>query len=429
MKKKIVFVGLVFMTVLFLAYGSIQAAEENLYENLKTFTDAMSLVQAEYVKEVKAKDLIYGALEGMLSSLDPHSQFLDPETYKEIQVETKGKFGGIGIVITLKDHYLTVISPFEGTPAYRLGIKANDRIVKISGESTKGISLSEAAKKLRGPKGTQVTISIMREGAPKLLDFTITRDIIKIKSVKNVQIADENIGYVRLTEFQERTAADLEKALLKLKEQNIKALILDVRNNAGGLFDQAIEVADKFLPKKKMIVYIQGRDKNKIRKYFAREDPIFPDIPLAVLINGGSASASEIVAAAIQEWKSGVVLGEESFGKGSVQTIIPLQDGAALRLTTAKYFTPKGVCIQDVKVQPDIVVEISDEDQINLMRQAELSKEERNKLRKEGKLTEDVQLARAIDLLKAMEVYQIKLKSEEEEEATAEEDAVAPLRK
>ena len=421
MKKKIVFAGLILTTLWFLAYGPIQAAEENLYENLKIFTDAMSLVQAEYVKEVNAKDLIYGALKGMLSSLDSHSQFLDPETYKEIQVETKGKFGGIGIVITLKDNYLTVISPFEGTPAYRLGIKANDRIVKINGEGTKGITLSEAAKKLRGPKGTEVNVTIMREGAPELLDFTITRDIIKIESVKNVQVVDENIGYVRLAEFQERTDRDMKKALVKLKEQNIKALILDVRNNAGGLFDQAVEVADEFLPKKKMIVSIQGRDKNKTRKYFAREDPIFPDIPMVVLINGGSASASEIVAAAIQEWKIGVVLGEESFGKGSVQTIIPLKDGSALRLTTAKHFTPGGVCIQETKVQPDIVVEISDEDQINLMRQAELSKEERKKLRKEGKLTEDTQISRAIDLLKAMEVYQEKLKSEEE----AEEDAAA----
>ncbi len=412
MKKKIIVWSLVAILGFFVQ-GQIQA-EENLYENLKVFTDAMSLIQAEYVKEVPARDLIYGALKGMLASLDPHSQFLDPEAYKEVQVETKGKFGGVGIVITIKDDYLTVISPFEGTPAYKLGIKANDRIVKINGESTKGVTLSEAAQKLRGPKGTEVTITVMREGAPKLLDFNITRDIIKIESVRNVHVEADGIGYIRLSEFQEGTSRDLEKALLTLKEQNIKALILDVRNNPGGLFDEAVEVADKFLPKGKMVVYIQGRDKNVIRKYFTREDPILLDLPLVILINGGSASASEIVTAAVQDWKSGVILGEESFGKGSVQTIIPLKDGSALRLTTAKYFTPGGICIQDQKIQPDIVVKISEEDQVKLMQQAELSKDEREKLRKEGKLAEDTQLSRAIDLLKAMEVYQEKLKSEKE---------------
>jgi len=413
MAKKIILWGTVCLIVGFIAYLPIQAAEGNLYENLKIFTDAMSLVQMEYVKDVNAKDLIYGALKGMLSSLDSHSQFLDPETYKETQVETKGKFGGLGIVISIKDSHLTVISPLEGTPAYRSGIKANDVIVKINGETTKDITLTDAVKKLRGPKGTQVTITIMREGEPKLLDVTITRDIIKIESVKNVEVLENKIGYIRLVEFQEKTGRDLEKALLKLSDEGIQALILDVRNNPGGLLNEAAEVSDKFLPKGRMIVYTQGRDKEDVIKYLSRKDPVYPGLPMVILVNGGSASASEIVAAAIQEWNCGVILGTETFGKGSVQSILPLRDGSALRLTTAKYFTPKGISIQDTKVQPDIVVEISEEDELSLMRQSEMSKEDREKLKEEKKLVDDIQLERAKDLLKAMEVYQQKLKGEE----------------
>lgn len=420
MRKKIILWVLIFVVGGFLSFETIKAAEENLYEKLKIFTDAMTLVKNEYIREVKAQELIYGALQGMLSSLDSHSQFLDPETYKEMEVETKGKFGGLGIVISIKDGQLTVISPIEGTPAYRSGIKANDRIVKINGESTKDITLTEAVKKLRGEKGTQVTITIMREGEAKLLDFTLTRDIIKIESVKNVQVLEDKIGYVRLVEFQEKTGEDLEKGLLKLKEQDIKALILDMRNNPGGLLDEAVEVAGKFLPKGRMIVYIQGREKTDVIKYFSQGEPIFSDLPMVILINGGSASASEIVAAAIQEWKVGVLLGTETFGKGSVQSILPLRDGSALRLTTAKYFTPHGVSIQDVKVKPDIVIEITEEDEVNLMRQSEITPEEREKLQKEGKLVKDIQLERAKDLLKAMEVYQEKLKSKEEEPALTE---------
>lgn len=414
MKKRIILGILILSMAGFLMYQPIQAAEENLYENLKIFTDAMALVKFEYVKNVNAKDLIYGALKGMLSSLDSHSQFLDPDTYKEMQVETKGKFGGLGIVISLKDNHLTIISPLEGTPAYRSGIKANDWIVKINGETTKDITLTEAVKKLRGPKGTQVTITIMREGEAKLLDFTITRDIIKIESVKNVQVLEDKIGYVRLAEFQEKTGEALKKALLKLKDEDIKALILDLRNNPGGLLNEAVKAADKLLPKGKLIVYTQGRDKEDIIKYFSREEPIFSNLPMVILINGGSASASEIVAAAVQEWNGGVLLGTESFGKGSVQSILPLRDGSALRLTTAKYLTPQGVSIQDVKVKPDILVEISEEDELGLMRQAELGQEEREKLQKEDQWAKDIQLERAKDLLKAMEVYQQKLQREEE---------------
>ena len=414
MNKKIILGVLILSMAGFLMYQPIHAAEENLYENLKIFTDAMALVKVEYVKGVNAKDLIYGALKGMLSSLDSHSQFLDPDTYKEMQVETKGKFGGLGIVISLKDNHLTIISPLEGTPAYRSGVKANDWIVKINGETTKDITLTEAVKKLRGPKGTEVTITIMREGEAKLLDFTITRDIIKIESVKNAQVLEDKIGYVRLVEFQEKTGEALEKALLKLKDEDIKALILDLRNNPGGLLNEAAKVADKLLPKGKLIVYTQGRDKEDIIKYFSREEPIFSNLPMVILINGGSASASEIVAAAVQEWNSGVLLGTESFGKGSVQSILPLRDGSALRLTTAKYLTPQGVSIQDVKVKPDILVKIPEEDELGLMRQAELGREEREKLQKEGQWAEDIQLERAKDLLKAMEVYQQKLQREEE---------------
>jgi carboxyl-terminal processing protease len=327
------------------------------YENLKIFADTLTLVQKNYVEEVDAKELIYGAIRGMLSSLDPHSSFMTPEDFKEMQVETKGSFGGVGIEITMRDKALTVVSPIEDTPAFKAGIKSKDLIVKIDGEPTKDMTIMEAVKMMRGKVGEKVVLSIFREGEPKLLDFPIIRAVIKIKSVKHKPL-DENYGYVRVSQFQERTTPDLKAALkkLKTKDGNFKGLILDLRNNPGGLLDQAVKVTDLFL-KEGLIVYTDGRLESQKMRFTAKESGTEPDYPIVVLVNAGSASASEIVAGALQDTGRALILGTKSFGKGSVQTILPLEDGSGVRITTARYYTPKGRSIQAEGIEPDLVVQ------------------------------------------------------------------------
>lgn len=329
--------------------------KEAIYEKLRLFTEVMEIVQREYVEEVKFEDLIIGAIQGMLQSLDPHSSYLTPEMFKELQVETKGSFGGLGIEIGIRDGVLTVISPIEDTPAWKAGIKAGDKIVKINGEPTKGLSLMECVKRLRGPKGTKVTITIVREGFTEPKDFTIVRDIIKIKSVKAKRLEDGFV-YLRIVQFQERTAEDFKKALEKFgQEGEIQGIVLDLRNNPGGLLNQAVEVADLFL-EEGVIVGVKGRGEEKM-EFRAKEEGTLPPWPIVVLVNHGSASASEIVAGALQDYNRAVIMGKKTFGKGSVQTIIPLEDGSGLRLTTARYFTPKGRSIQDKGIFPDIPLE------------------------------------------------------------------------
>lgn len=337
--------------------GSSAAKEDDIpYENIKKFTDALSLVQKYYVEPVDSKKLIYGSIKGMLSDLDPHSSFMPPEMFKEMQVETHGSFGGLGIEITIRDGVLTVVSPIEDTPAYNAGIKAGDRILKINDELSKNMTLMEAVRKMRGPKGTKITISIMREGLSELKEVEIVRDIIKIVSVKDKTLAD-GIGYIRLTQFQERTAADMIKKINALKKNGaLKGLVLDLRNNPGGLLNQAVRVSDYFL-KSGLIVYTDGRRKDQNMKYYAHDDGTEGVYPIVVLVNGGSASASEIVSGALQDHKRAVIMGTPSFGKGSVQTIIPLDDGAAIRLTTSLYYTPNGRSIQAKGIKPDIIVE------------------------------------------------------------------------
>lgn len=338
--------------------GNNSAAKEDdiPYENIKKFTDALSLVQKYYVEPVDSKKLIYGSIKGMLSDLDPHSSFMPPEMFKEMQVETQGSFGGLGIEITIRDGVLTVVSPIEDTPAFKAGIKAGDRILKINDELSKNMTLMEAVHKMRGPKGTKITLWIMRKGLSELKKVEITRDIIKIASVKSKILAD-GIGYIRLTQFQERTAADMIEKIDELKKNgSLKGLVLDLRNNPGGLLNQAVQVSDYFL-KSGLIVYTDGRLKNQNMKYYAHDDGTEGDYPMVVLVNGGSASASEIVSGALQDHKRAVIMGTTSFGKGSVQTIIPLDDGAAIRLTTALYYTPNGRSIQAKGIVPDIVVE------------------------------------------------------------------------
>jgi carboxyl-terminal processing protease len=348
----VVMLALVFGVVIGKGWEHTGHATET-YEELKTFSEVLTQVQKNYVEETKVKDLVQGAIRGMLSTLDPHSAYMTPEMYKEMQVETKGEFGGVGIQIGVKENRLAVIAPIEGTPAYRAGIKAGDYIIKVNEEPTKDLTLMDAVQKMRGPKGTKVSLTIQRDGTVDPLQFTLVRDTIKIESVK-AKVLD-NIGYIRLTQFQESTGRDLGKALKQFKEQKIQSTILDLRNNPGGLLTAAVEVSEQFLSNGKLVVYTKGRESKK-DEWFAKGRDQMDDSPMIVLVNEGSASASEIVAGALQDYGRAVIVGTTSFGKGSVQTILPLGDGSGLRLTTAKYYTPKGRSIQSTGITPDIVV-------------------------------------------------------------------------
>jgi carboxyl-terminal processing protease len=326
------------------------------YENLQIFTNILAIVQKNYVEDVTTEQLVEGAINGMLTSLDPHSAYLTPDLYKELQVDTKGSFGGLGIEITVRNGVLTVVSPIEDTPAYRAGVKAGDQVIKIDGEFTKDMTLVEAVKKMRGPKGSKVVISIKREGVNSLFDVSLLREVIKIQSVKSKWL-DKGYGYIRLTQFQERSANDVERALEGWsREGAIEGIVLDLRNDPGGLLTQAVKVSDLFLDSG-MIVYTDGRLENQKQKYFARRPGSYTDFPMVVIVNGGTASASEIVAGALQDHKRAVILGTTTFGKGSVQTILPLDDNSALRLTTARYYTPSGRSIQATGIVPDIVMD------------------------------------------------------------------------
>lgn len=373
MNKKIKVLVSFFFVVMFIfgfllgAYGkrtTVNPNDKTYYEYLRTFSDVIELVKKNYVEEVNDKEIIYSAIKGMLESLDPHSSFLPPEMYKEMQTDTKGEFGGIGIEISIKDGFPIVITPIEDTPAFKEGIKAGDHIVKIDNKPTKNMNLMDVVKMIRGQKGKPVTLTIVREGVPGMKDYTVVRDIIQVKSVK-FKMLDNDYGYIRIVQFQEKTSRDLDNAFKELEKMNkdkeLKGLILDLRNDPGGLLEQAVEVSDKFLSDG-VIVSIEGRgekgkQENNKMKFFAEKKSGDYLNPLVVLINEGSASASEIVAGALQDYKRAIIVGAKSFGKGSVQTIIPLGDGSAVRLTTAKYYTPKGRSIQGEGVAPDIAVE------------------------------------------------------------------------
>ncbi len=324
------------------------------YEELKTFSEVLSQIQKHYVDETKPKDLVQGAIRGMLATLDPHSAYMTPEMYKEMQVETKGEFGGVGIQIGVKENRLAVIAPIEGTPAHRAGIKSGDYITKVNDEPTKDLTLMDAVQKMRGPKGTKVNLTVQRDGVQDPLLFTLVRDIIKIESVKS-KVIDNTIGYVRLTQFQEATGRDLSRILKQFREQKLQSTILDLRNNPGGLLTASVDVSEQFVGSGKLIVYTKSREGKK-DEWFSKTKEQLEDYPMIVLVNEGSASASEIVAGALQDYGRAVVVGATTFGKGSVQTILPLGDGSGLRLTTAKYYTPKGRSIQSTGITPDIVV-------------------------------------------------------------------------
>lgn len=377
---------------------NVNAGEQSSYTHIKTFAESLSLVKKNYVEDVDEKELVYGAIKGMLNSLDPHSSFMPPEAFKEMQIDTKGEFGGLGIQIGMKDKLLTVIAPIEDTPADKAGVKAGDIIIKIDGESTKDISLHDAVSKLRGPKGTKVTITIVREDMEKPLDITIRRDIIVLKSTK-FRVIDNEIGYVKLTQFQERSSDDLVNALKELSEKGIKALVLDLRNNPGGLLKGAVDVTSQFLPAGKLVVYIKGKEGDKHE--FNTDNGNYFDYPMVVLVNGGSASASEIVAGALQDWGKAVVLGTQTFGKGSVQTVIPLSDGSALRLTTARYYTPKGRSIQTTGITPDIVVKLETKNGTKthpVYREKDLEKHLENDTSKETEKKQDTTIEQEPDI-------------------------------
>jgi carboxyl-terminal processing protease len=401
-KKAVLITGVLLLLTLSLGGTSASKSTDTgaTYENLKLFTEVLSIVQSQYVDEVPPKDLVYSAIRGTLRGLDPHSSFLDPEMYREMQVETSGTFGGLGIEITLKDDVLTVVSPIDGTPAHRAGLHSGDRIVKIEGISTKDLSLADAVKRMRGKPGTKVTISILREGWTEPRDFTITREQIHVQSVRS-QNLEPGIGYIRLRQFQEQTPGDLEAVLEKFtRNGKLQGLVLDLRNDPGGLLTAAVEVTEKFLEDGKLIVYTEGRVRNQSMRFTAHSKKAYLEFPIVVLVNQGSASASEIVAGALQDWGRGIVLGTQTFGKGSVQTIIPLSDGSGLRLTTAKYFTPKGRSIHGKGIAPDIVVEPP-----KVVASAQVTETKPVAMPSpEEELKKDVQVQRAVDILKAMRI-------------------------
>jgi len=376
-----------------------ESAKEDIYRKLDLFGEVLAVIQNKYVEELSPKDVIYGAISGLLFSLDSYSQFLDPDEYRELLVETEGKFGGLGIEITIKEGLLTIVSPIEDTPAWRAGLKAGDIIVKIDGKLTKGITLNEAVKKLRGNPGTKVTLTVLREKDRKIEDVTVTRGIIKIKDIKRALILEDGVGYIRLTEFRENTAKDLDKALKKLNKQGMRALILDLRNNPGGLLHSAVEVASRFLEDEKLIVYTKPRSGKRIEYKSLSADVKYLNIPMVVMINRGSASGSEIVAAALRENKRAILLGEKSFGKASVQTVLPLSDGSAIRLTTAKYYTPLGHSIHEKGIKPDIIVA---KEKVNNNNKEEDIFEELKKDKKEFDYKKDYQILRALDLIRGL---------------------------
>lgn len=398
----------------FVSSSQEKKKKDELYRQVELFSDTLAIIQSEYVDDPQPRNLIYGALKGMLSSLDPHSQFLDPDAYNELKVDTEGKFGGLGIEITIKDGLLTIVTPIEDTPAWKAGLKTNDRIVKINNELTRDMTITDAVKRLRGKPGEVVNITILRESEKKILEFKIVRDIIKINNIKEARILEDGIGYIRLVEFRENTAKDMDTALENLRKQGVNALILDLRNNPGGLLDAAVKATGNFIDKDKLIVYTKGRRPNQNMEFISQAAHPVTDLPMVVLINEGSASGSEIMAGALQDHKRAIILGTKSFGKGSVQTVIPLSDGSALRLTTSKYFTPSGKEIHGQGIMPDIVAEETRIEPAAVLEPKEhrpqeifeeIEKKEKPQEEKVEEYKADNQLMRAVDVIKAIKIY------------------------
>jgi carboxyl-terminal processing protease len=397
--------------------SSAQAAEkDSVYPSLQLFSYVMEKVRKDYVdgQSLKYQDLVYAALKGMLNTLDPHSEFMEPEKYKELQSDTQGAFGGVGIVVSMKDNFITVIAPMEDSPGFKAGIMSGDRIMKIDGTSTEKMSLPDAVKSLRGEPDTDVKITVLRPSSGQMKDYKLTRAVINVDMVKDINgkkefpLGDNKIGYIRLVQFGEKTSDELQTALAKLTAEHMQGLVLDLRWNPGGLLDQAVDVCEKFLPRGDLVVTTEGRNpsQNSVRKAKGRGDELH-DMPMVVLVNLGSASASEIVAGCLQDTKRAIILGEKTFGKGSVQSILPLPDGSALRLTTAKYYTPSHKVIHEVGITPNIVVSLTEEQERDIqMRQMPggvLGLDDKDRERVLS--TRDPQLDRAMDLLKGIALF------------------------
>jgi carboxyl-terminal processing protease len=424
MKRRLIYGLVVVVLVMNLAVGariyldSAAAAEkDSAYPNLELFSYVMEKVRKDYVdgQKLTYQDLVSSALKGMVSKLDPHSEFLGPEEYKELQDDTHGVFGGLGIVVQLKDNFVTVVAPIEDSPGFKAGILSGDRIVKIDGKSTEKMGLPDAVKSLRGEPGTDVTVTIERPSSGAVKDIKLTRAVINVDMVKDINskkefpLGRDKIGYVRVTQFGEKTGDELEAALKKLKAQGMQALILDLRWNPGGLLDQAVEVCQKFLPRGELVVTTEGRNaaQNSAHRALGAGDELH-NTPLVVLVNGYSASASEIVAGCLQDLKRAIILGEKTFGKGSVQSIIPLpEEAGALKLTTAKYYTPSHKVIHEQGITPDSIVTMTDEEE----RAAELKRAPGGlesldpKERETVTAMRDPQMDRATDLLKGILLF------------------------
>ena len=391
-------------------------------DELRTFAEVMDRIKAAYVEPVDDKTLLENAIKGMLSNLDPHSAYLGPEDFQELQESTSGEFGGLGIEVGLEDGFVKVVSPIDDTPASRAGIEAGDLIVKINGQPTRGQSMTEAVDKMRGKIGEKITLTLVRDGGQPF-DVTLARAVIQVKSVKS-QLLEDNYGYIRITQFQVKTGEEVGKALAKMRKDNgkkLRGLVLDLRNNPGGVLQTAVEVADHFLTKG-LIVYTKGRIANSELRFSADPADASEGVPLVVLINGGSASASEIVAGALQDQKRGVLMGTDSFGKGSVQTVLPLNNDRALKLTTALYYTPNGRSIQAQGIVPDIEVrpaKLTAEADSDTFKEADLQGHLGNgnggaerptsgAKRKERPQDDDFQLSQALSLLKGLSITQNK---------------------
>tara|TARA_B100000965_G_scaffold399936_1_gene420906 strand:+ start:63 stop:1193 length:1131 start_codon:yes stop_codon:yes gene_type:complete len=347
---------ILFLFPFFIITKSLSETDQNIYEKIDLFSEVLNKIDKEFVEEINKSDVMDAAINGVLQSLDPYSAYMSPKMFKEMETETSGKFGGLGIEISMEHGVVKVISPIDNSPASRAGIKAGDYIVKINETQVQGKSLSEAVQLMRGPIGTSIQVTIRRRGVKKAIIFKIKREIIKIESVKSKYVED-NIGYLRLTSFNENSGKQIKKKIRELnKEKNVKAYILDLRNNPGGLLSQAIKVTDFFLEDGE-IVSTKGRKKSENKKWFAKEGDLIEGKTLVILINQGSASASEIVAGALKDHKRAIIIGANSYGKGSVQSIIPLQNKGAIRLTISKYYLPSGKSISEVGVTPDIEVE------------------------------------------------------------------------
>ncbi len=422
MRKRIIFgftaamLATVLMAGGWIYFGSAHAAEkDSAYPSLELFSWALEKVRKDYVdgKNLSYQDLVYGAIKGMVNTLDPHSEFMEPVKYDELQKDTQGAFGGLGIMIEPKGDYVSVLAPMEDSPGFRAGIQAGDRIIKINGKAA-GKDLQEAVQRLRGEPGTDVSLTIERPSTGEIKDFKLTRATIKVDMVKDINnkkefpVGEDKLGYVRLVQFGEKTSEELEKALKKLKGQGMEALIIDLRWNPGGLLDQAVEVCQKFLPSGTQVVSTEGRNpgQNSVRYARGHGDEL-NGMPIVILVNENSASASEIVAGCLQDLKRAQIMGEKTFGKGSVQSILPWPDGSALKLTTAKYYTPSHKVIHGEGITPDHIVPMTDEEEAAVsLRQRRPNMDTLDE--KERKIIEritDPQLERARDLLHGILIY------------------------